>query len=138
MGIKRIAQWAVIFGTLGIFTLWVGAAYAAPSEQILETDLSDLDSSSLVYFEDQNSRTSVSEYVCSISASQLKQLQQNFKVSFAKLSINGRSTTVVTVVVNDKNSVATIKQIVGSTNANQCHIQIFNSILYFFTVPSLS
>jgi hypothetical protein len=137
MGFKRIAQWLIIFGTLGIFTLWVGAAYAAPSEQILQTDLSDLDSSTLIYFEDQNSRTSQTQYVCGITQSQLKALQQSFKVSLQKISVNGKSTTVVILAVNTKEDVLKVKQIVGAT-ADRCHIQIFNSVLYFFTVPTLS
>jgi hypothetical protein len=139
MTIKKTFEWTAIFGTLGAFTLFAGSAYAAPKQQLLnDTNLAAYHSKKLVYFEDDSKRTEREEFVCSITENQLGQLQAAYAVNLEKRKDDGQTITVAVVTVGKHNNTKQLKQIVGANVAARCHHHIYRSVLYFFTVPSLS
>lgn len=138
MSIKRTIEWAAIFGTLGAFTLWVGSAYAAPKQQLLtDIQLTSYHSNHVVYFEDRHGRIEREQFVCAITESQLHQLEATYAVTLVKRQSHGRTITVAVVTVGNHGT-KTVKKIVGAREARQCQHRVYRSVLYFFTVPSLS
>jgi hypothetical protein len=141
MTIKRTIEWTAIFGTLGAFTLFAGAAYAQPKQQLLnDMKLTAYHSKSkhLIYFEDEHGRMEREEFVCAITQNQLSQLQSVYAVNIEKRKDDGHTITVAVVTVGKHNNTKQLKQIVGASVAGRCQSHIYHSVLYFFTVPSLS
>ncbi len=141
MSIKRTIEWTAIFGTLGAFTLWAGVAYAQPKQQLLnDMKLTAYHSKSkhFVYFEEEHGRYEREEFVCAITEDQLHQLQAVYAVNLEKRKDDGQTITVAVVTVGKHNNTKQLKQIVGANVAGQCKHHIYHSVLYFFTVPSMS
>src|SRR5438876_5664946 len=132
MSIRRTIEWAAIFGTLGAFTLFAGAAYAQPKQQLLnDAKLTAYHSKHLIYFEDEHGRFEREEFVCAITENQLHQLQAVYAVNLEKRADDGGFITVAVVTVGNHGT-KQIKQIVGASEANQCKHHIYHSVLYFF------
>jgi hypothetical protein len=139
VSIKRTIEWTAIFGTLGAFTVWAGSAYAAPKQQLLtDIKLTAYHSKHLIYFEDEHGRFEREEFVCAITENQLHQLQAAYAVNLEKRKDDGQMITIAVVTVGKHNNTKQLKQIVGASVAARCQHHIYHSVLYFFTVPSLS
>src|ERR1700733_13368963 len=84
----RKAQWVLIFGILLSFTFGgIGVASAQSSNGILENSLGHLPKGYTIYFADSSGYFGRQQFVCSITSSQLSDLESSYSVSVRQYSV---------------------------------------------------
>jgi len=138
----RNAQWVFIFGILFAFTfVTVGGAsltFAEGYNGFIQGNISHLSRGNMIYFADSQGYFGRQQFVCSITPTQLSDIESSYSVTTKTYTVKHHTYTVVTVSTNKGKGAKGIEQIVGKRLANDCKVQSTHSFLYLFTVPELS
>ncbi|HUB93603.1 MAG TPA: hypothetical protein VMB52_03815 [Verrucomicrobiae bacterium] len=139
MSIWRKAQWVLIFSILFAFTFGsVGVTYAQSSNGFLDNSLGHLPNGHTVYFADSQGYFGHQQYVCSITSSQLTDIENSYTVSTKQYNVRHHTYEVAVVNLTRKQSTQGLEAIIGKRLTHNCKEYSNHSLLYIFTIPELS